>query len=175
MSREKLVIIIGAALVLLAAAGIAVTFFVKEKVQNGSEDAETPLVQQPIPGVDVLNDAKALAANGDVAGANKLLDEAIAQSNSTEEQSNYYALKSTNTAATDINSSVEDAKKSADLFPSAGVYGYVGELAEQAGNTALAIEYYEKAVKYDNENPPIEAATRGAAYFQSRADALRGL
>lgn len=151
-SRRKLIFVSIAIGVAILAGGAA---FIVSQLQNkqSNQNTEQAVTQAEQSSVD----ADKVAFEGNVADGVKAYDDAISKTSDNEALFTLYARKATllyNDGQFDA--ALEVAKKSYDLKQGPNSAAFVGQIARDKGDKAMALEYYKKALKLVTPDDPLQ-------------------
>ena len=174
-SRKKVLLITAAVLVLLIAGGTVVYLNRDQFFPGARSDEQNGASEQQAASADVVASSQQLASSGEADAANSLLDESIAGASSDAERADYFAQKAAIAFSSNPSLAVEYLVKAAEIQQTVGAYTSVASMAEEAGNRAVAIEYYAKAldamskIPVDNQDP----ASYPPDYYERKLENLR--
>jgi tetratricopeptide (TPR) repeat protein len=178
MIKKRRIIIL--AIIVVIAIGASATAAIllsqqqnKSSSNDGSKQGGESSIPAEKPAEKTADSADKSAFEGDVQGGVKQLDEAIKNTSDSEEQYIYYSRKATLLLNHNIlPDALEAAKKAYELRNSSDSAALVGQVAQAQGNTALAIEYYKKAIEHLDTSDPF--ADEDRAYYQGLVTQLGG-
>lgn len=158
-SRRTLIFVSIAIVVAVLAAGAALII---SQLQNKQSNQDT---QQAVTAAEQSSiDADKMAFEGDVSDGVKAYDDAISKSSDNEALFTLYGRKATllyNDGQFD--SALEAAKKSYDLKQVPSAAAFIGQIARDKGDKAMALEYYKKARELIAPDDPL--AEQDKAYY----------
>jgi tetratricopeptide (TPR) repeat protein len=103
----------------------------------------------------VQTNANTLDYSGHYADAQKMLDNSIAQTTDRQQLAALYLLKASHAYyANHITDSLQYAQKSESLSPSAGSARFIAMSAQQLGDKAMAIKYYQLLLNRESNVGP---------------------
>lgn len=175
---QQLVIFIIAIVVVAIGAAAAAIFLTKSnapvsKVQSNPTPSQTTSSQQAATSKTV-NDATKLAYDGNLQAGVQKLSDAIKGTTDTQQQFIYYSQLATLLLnANQLPAALDAAKKAYSLNAVSDSAALVGQIAQQMGDTATAVEYYKDAISHidPNDNP---YAKTDKDYYQGIIDGLQG-
>jgi tetratricopeptide (TPR) repeat protein len=180
MIQKRRIIILGSIVVIVIGASIAAAVIISRQ-QNKSSSGDTsgtssegsPVPFQKKPSEKTADAADKTAHNGDVQGGVKQLDEAIASTSDKADLYVYYSRKATLLLNNNmLSDALEAAKKAYELRLSSDSAALVGQIAREQGNTALAIDYYKKAIEHIDTTDPF--ADEDKTYYQDMVKEMGG-
>ena len=140
------------------AAGAAIYFSNKQneaaKNQTANDNASTK--PQRLPSEEKADEVDKMAGEqGDVTEGAKAYDEAIKNTSDSTEQFVYYSRKATLLYNNkDYNGALDAARKADDIKKTSDSAAFVGQIAREKGDTALALAYYKKALQAIDKADP---------------------
>ncbi|MEI7918539.1 MAG: tetratricopeptide repeat protein [Candidatus Saccharibacteria bacterium] len=164
--RKKLIIGIAVVVVMIAIATGA-WFFIQTR------QLSTPVVARTTDQIgQIVTDANALADNGDVTGAKKAYDTAVAQTTDPAQKQTLLA----GDAAVYYNDGDYDkalalAKQSEAISLDSGLASFIAEIYRNKGDKQNAISYYQKAISLTDK---INSADDFTEYYQNEINILNG-
>lgn len=180
LKKPRRVIIFAIIIVVVAAAATAAAIWMSR--QNGGSDSGEDQagdggssVPAELPAERKADEADKLALDGDVQGGAKQLDEAIENTSDSFEKFIYYSRKATLLYNNNDFAGAQDAAiKAYAIQKTSDSAAFVGQIAKERGDKALALDYYKRAVAaIDNADP---FADEDRAYYQGIISELeRGL
>jgi tetratricopeptide (TPR) repeat protein len=144
-------ILIGLAVVLVAGgAGVAVRL-----LQNKAAEPEIVYPSKPLP--KKVDDAQNLRAGGDMAGASKVIEEALADANTPENERYMLYIQQGNIAYDQKQYATAAAsfEKAAAIKQNYEIYTLLGNNWRLAKDNAKAVEYYKKALPLIDMSKPV--------------------
>ena len=121
----------------------------------------------------VQTNANTLDSTGHYAEAQQLLDNSIAQTTNKQQVAALYLLKASHAYYADhIADSLQYAQKSESILPSAGSARFIAMSAQQLGNKAMAIKYYQLLLNRESNVGP--APSGDAAGIEAEIKELEG-
>lgn len=181
MIQKRRIIILGSIVVIVIGVSIAVAIILSQQQNksssnngdNGGSNGDSAAPFQKKPSEKTADAADKAAYEGNVEGGVKQLDEAIASTSDNEDLYIYYSRKATLLFNNNMLAEAQDAAtKAYDLHKSSDSAAFVGQIARQQGNTALAIEYYKKAIERLDKTDPF--ADEDKVYYQDTIKEMGG-
>lgn len=160
---------------MLLIAGGTIVYLNRDVLFNASQAADDAATMQSYAGSETARNAETIATTGQADEANRVLDTAIEGTDSVEEKVTLLKQKVANSFATDKATAVMYSRQIAELQPGFVNFSSTAELAEQAGDKATAIEFYEKTIseidKDTDESKSGSAYSR--TYYENKLGTLR--
>lgn len=159
MPQKKYIIFAGIVLVVIGASAAAAYIASQQNTQspaqsNKKDDASSGVIDQT-PADAKADEANKLVYDGDLDAGIKLIDKAIEETDDPAEKVTYYSEKATILYNNDKkNDALPVAIASYDIAKSSDSAAFVGQIAREMGNTALALEYYKKALEHIDKTDP---------------------
>lgn len=181
MIPKRRIIILGTIVVIVIGASAALAIFISmqqnKSSSNGnggtSQNGNSPVPFQKKPAEKTADAAEKTAFEGNVQGGVKQLDDAIANTSDDEELYIFYSRKATLLLNNNmLPEALDAAKKAYELHNSSDSAALVGQIAQAQGDKALAIEYYQKAIKHIDTSDPF--ADEDKKYYESTLTELGG-
>jgi tetratricopeptide (TPR) repeat protein len=177
MSKPRQLIIFAIIIVVLigvsAGAAIWLTAVQNQPSSNSDSKKDDPKALEERPAEKTADTADKAAFEGDVQGAVKQLDDAIANTSDSEELYIFYSRKATLLFNHNLYpDALEAAKKAYEIRSSSDGAALVGQIAQAQGDKPVAIEYYKKAIaRIDTQDP---FSDEDKKYYQSVVTSLGG-
>jgi tetratricopeptide (TPR) repeat protein len=181
MSKKRQLIIFAIVIVVLVgvSAGAAVWFSnyqvskTNQSSNNSGGDKNQGSPMQATPAEKTADDADQLAYKGDVQAGVQKLDDAIKNTSDNQELFTFYSRKATLLLNNnDLPGALEAAKKAYAISPGSESGALVAQIAEQMGDKATAVEYYQNAIDHIDKTDPY--AKSDTEYYQSKIHELQG-
>jgi tetratricopeptide (TPR) repeat protein len=160
MPQKKYIIFAGIILVVIGASATAAYYLSQQQVPQSSQSNDQP--DDTVDGLpqktaaDIKGDeAQKLVHDGDLDAGIKLIDKAIEETTDPAEKITYNSEKATilyNNGKKD--QALPAAIAAYDIAKSSDSAAFVGQIAREMGNTALALEYYKKALEHIDKTDP---------------------
>lgn len=146
------IVVVGVA----AAAGIYFSNRQKDEAKNGSSNDSAQSTPQRLPSEEKADEVDKMAAEkGSAVDGAKAYDDAIKSTTDSTEQFVYYSRKATLLYNNkDYDGALDAAKKAQEIKKSSDSAAFVGQIASEKGDAALALEYYKKALQSINKDDP---------------------
>lgn len=150
------------AIIVIIVVGVAATAAIyfsnrqNETAQNEPADENAQGPGRRLPSEEKADEVDKMAGEkGDVAEGAKAYDEAIKNTSDSTEQFVYYSRKATLLYNNkDYSGALEAAKKADDIKKTSDSAAFVGQIAREKGDAALALQYYKKALQAIDKNDP---------------------
>lgn len=140
---------------------------------NSSKSNQSAAQLQQTPAQKTADAADQLAYDGNVQGGVQELDNAIKNTTDKNDLFMYYTRKATLLANNNqLSDALAAAKQAYQINQTSDSAALVAQIAEQMGDKATAIEYYQNAINHiDNTDPYAKSDTD---YYKSKITALGG-
>jgi len=176
MKKRQLIIFAIILVVVVGASAAFAIFLSQQSSQNSPQqngDNSQPTAANKPPAVKTSDDADKLAADGDVQGGVKKLDDAIKTTDNSHDQFIYYSQKAT-LLFNDKNyaEALVAATQAYNLEKTSDSAAFVGQIARAKGDTAMALDYYKKALNLIDSSDPY--AKNDRQYYQGIVNELEG-
>ena len=158
MPQKKYIIFAGIVLVVIGASAGAAYIVSQQnaqpQVQPDKKDDTSGVLDQT-PADAKADEANKLVYDGDLDAGIKLIDKAIEETDDPVEKTTYHSEKATILYNNDKkDQALPSAIAAYDIAKSSDSAAFVGQIAREIGNTALALEYYKKALEHIDKTDP---------------------
>lgn len=156
-NRKRLIIFVIIIIVIIGASAATAIFLSQRNSSNDPQEdnKQTTATLERLPSEKKADEADKLARDGDVEGGARQLDEAIENTDDSYEKFVYYSRKATllyNHG--DLAGALDAALKAYELEKTSDSAAFVGQIAREKGDRAMALDYYKKAIPLIDPNDP---------------------
>jgi tetratricopeptide (TPR) repeat protein len=163
--RRLIIFVIIILIVIGLSAGAAILLTRHSDTPVAQTNKKTSTVPKELPAEKTADDAEKLAYNGDVAGGTQALDEAIKNTDNSQDQYIYYSRKATLLLNNhDLNGALTAAVQAYNLQKTSNSAALVGQIARSKGDAQQATDYYNKAIAAIDPTDPFSKEDK--AYYQ---------
>lgn len=163
-NRRRLLVFI-VLIVIVIGASMATAYFVAQQQKNNEPSQTESDVPARLPAENKSDEVEKIAYEGNVQKSTEAFDKAISETSDSYEKFIFYSRKATMLLNNnDVDGALGAAQSAYDIEKTSDSAAFVGQIAQQKGDTALALERYKNALELIDERDPFAQTDR--AYYE---------